>query len=102
MTVSSSRPAAGATSPAAGRRPFGLAALALFATLARRTLGDRGAFAALAVFAVSGDLIYYSSEMKPYMTDVLAAVGLTLAGVAVASGPLTRSRLIGFGAIGAA
>jgi hypothetical protein len=54
----------------------GLCALLLFACLARRILPPRPALVALVLFAFSDDLVYYSSELKPYSMDL--AVGLTI------------------------
>jgi Dolichyl-phosphate-mannose-protein mannosyltransferase len=52
----------------------GLAAIPLFFHLARRLLHRQGAVVACAVFALSQPLIYYSSEVKQYSGDVLAAL----------------------------
>jgi hypothetical protein len=79
----------------------GLAALAGFAALAGRCLPPRAAWVALMLFAVSGDLIYYSSELKPYQTDVAAAVACTLGGLGAASGVATPRRWLGLAALGA-
>jgi hypothetical protein len=54
----------------------GIASIPAFAWLARRALGPAAASFALLLFVVAGDLVYYSSELKPYETDVAAAVGL--------------------------
>lgn len=51
----------------------GLAATFLFARI-RPTLGRRAGVVAVGLFAFSDSLIYFSSEIKPYMLDVLAAV----------------------------
>lgn len=59
----------------------GLASLLLFLVIARRTLRPWGAVIALAIFAVSDPLVYYSSEVKQYEVDV--AVALALIAVAV-------------------
>lgn len=48
----------------------GCAALLLFALLLRQMLGKPGTFIAVALFAVSAPLIYYSSEVKQYSSDV--------------------------------
>jgi hypothetical protein len=60
--------------------PFlcGLASLVLFRHLAERMLGGLSAIVALAWFALALPLIRYSSEVKQYGIDALAAVGLTL------------------------
>jgi hypothetical protein len=57
----------------------GIAALYLFSMLAPRILSPRAALVALVLFACSDDLIYYSSEMKPYSLDLAASVAVTLA-----------------------
>ncbi len=54
----------------------GCAALILFHFLARELLEEPGALSALALFAVSPALIYYSSEVKQYSSDVLIALVL--------------------------
>jgi hypothetical protein len=59
----------------------GIAALYLFASLVRRVLARRPALIALILFAFSDDLIYYSSEMKPYSVDL--AVGLVISPAAL-------------------
>jgi Dolichyl-phosphate-mannose-protein mannosyltransferase len=59
----------------------GLTALFLFARLARQILPRRPALVALVLFAFSNDLIYYSSELKPYSTDL--AIGLAVSLLAV-------------------
>jgi hypothetical protein len=53
----------------------GIAAIFLFQRLARAHLGKVGLFASL-LFAVSAPLIYYSSELKQYSSDVLVALAL--------------------------
>lgn len=57
----------------------GMGALLLFSRLAPRVLPERPALIALALFALSDDLIYYSSELKPYSVDVFVSVGIMLA-----------------------
>lgn len=52
----------------------GLASLLLFADVARKSYGTFGAAVAVAAFAFSNPLVYYSAEVKPYGFDVLAAV----------------------------
>ncbi len=59
----------------------GMGALLLFSRLASRVLPERPALLALALFALSDDLIYYSSELKPYSVDVFVGVGMVLATV---------------------
>jgi hypothetical protein len=68
--------------------PFlcGLASVPAFAWLARRMLAEAAPFAIL-LFVVADGLIYYSSEVKPYETDVAAAVALLAAGAVLADAP---------------
>jgi len=54
----------------------GLAALTLFARTAQKLLPRRQALLALALFAFSDDMIYYSDELKPYSVDAAVAVVL--------------------------
>lgn len=54
----------------------GCASLVLFYVLARKLLSAPGMLVALALFAVSPTLIYYSSEVKQYSFDVLVALVL--------------------------
>ena len=55
----------------------GLASLWLFARLAARLLSPRPALVALALFALSDDLVYYSSELKPYSSDLAISLAIT-------------------------
>jgi hypothetical protein len=56
----------------------GLAALVLFERLARHVLQRRAAMVALVLFAFSDDMIYYSSEFKPYSLELLFGIAITL------------------------
>jgi hypothetical protein len=56
----------------------GILALVAFAKLAGRILPPTAALVALALFAFSDDLIYYSSELKPYSTDLAVGLAITL------------------------
>jgi hypothetical protein len=60
--------------------PFiaGIAALGLFYLLLRHTTTGVGLWTGLALFATGSELIYYSSEMKQYMIDVVVVVVLLL------------------------
>lgn len=51
-----------------------VASLALFVHLAKRTLSGPAMVLAVAVFSVSGILIRYSAEAKPYSLDLLVAL----------------------------
>ena len=57
----------------------GVLSLYLFSLLARRVLPRRAALVALVLFAFSDDLIYYSSEMKPYSVDLAVGLAISLA-----------------------
>jgi len=79
----------------------GVAALALFAVLARRILGPWAAVVATLAFAAADGLVAYSSQLKPYSSDVLVTVVLLLLGLAAQHRPLTRRRALAIGAGGA-
>ena len=56
----------------------GIASLFLFCAVARRFLALSALLLATVLFAVNEPLIYYSSEVKPYSTDVAVGLGLLL------------------------
>lgn len=56
----------------------GCLALIFFCLLLRRSLSPAGMLPALALFAFSGRLIYYTSELKQYSFDVFVALALLL------------------------
>jgi hypothetical protein len=56
----------------------GILALFAFTILAWHILPRLAAVVAIALFALSDDLIYYSSEFKPYSVDLAAGVVITL------------------------
>src|SRR5271157_2953581 len=56
----------------------GIVALWLFKSLAFRLLPFAAAMVALALFAFSDDLVYYSSELKPYSSDLALAMVVSL------------------------
>ena len=60
--------------------PFlaGLAALGLFARFATRTVDRRSAVLAVAVFAASFYPVRHATEVKPYATDLVIALGATM------------------------
>lgn len=70
----------------------GLAALPLFALVARRLLGPRSAVLATLLFACAGELTYYGAEVKQYSTDVAATVLLLLFGIHLWENPVRRWR----------
>ena len=71
----------------------GIASIFVFAQIARRVLPRRPALVALALFALSDDLIYYSSELKPYMIDLALGLAITLGTVRAIGGELSRRLL---------
>lgn len=74
----------------------GLVSIPAFVWVARRLLSRNAAPFAIALFAVADALIYYSSEVKPYETDVAAAVGLLAGGTLLAEdtpGPTRKTAL---------
>jgi hypothetical protein len=75
----------------------GISALFLFRHLARRVLPWRPALIALVMFAFSDDLIYYSSELKPYSTDLAVGLALSLASVDSISKPISLRRAVFLG-----
>ncbi|NJL55390.1 hypothetical protein HC928_09555 [bacterium] len=56
----------------------GIAALLLFYTLVRQYLNPTGVLIAVTLFAASSSLIYYSTEVKQYASDVAIALLLFL------------------------
>ncbi|MBX6333635.1 MAG: glycosyltransferase family 39 protein, partial [Gemmatimonadaceae bacterium] len=79
-----------------------LAALALAVPLARRTLEGLAVPFAVALFAISNPLLYYSGETKQYALDVAATMGLALLTlVAREDDPRRPRRLLALGIAGA-
>ncbi|HEX6422271.1 MAG TPA: glycosyltransferase family 39 protein [Acidimicrobiales bacterium] len=62
----------------------GIAALVVLWVLARHLVGPRRAAVAVAIAALSPQLVRYSNEVKQYQTDVLAYVAIVLVAVMVA------------------
>jgi len=83
--------------------PFlaGVAALVLFARLARRLVPEIAA-GAVALFAVAPPLVYYSAEVKPYAFDVCVAVVLALVALAMVANRLTPARWVVIALVGVA
>lgn len=79
-----------------------IAAMIGFAILARRVLPAWAAVAATAMFAFSDDLIYFASELKPYSTDVAAAVAALLIGTSLTRPELSAADVRKWIAAGAA
>jgi hypothetical protein len=82
----------------------GILSIPAFVWLARRTLARAAAPLAILLFVVADGLVYYSSELKPYETDVAAALGLVIAGLLVTehAGRLTVTGAIALTLAGAA
>jgi hypothetical protein len=70
----------------------GLVSIPVFALLTRRILSQAAAPFAIFLFVVADGLIYYSSEVKAYETDVAVAVCLLAAGTFLAEKNARRSR----------
>lgn len=56
----------------------GILTLVLMAVVASRALGRAGALIAVALAALSPGLLYYSAELKQYVTEVAAALAILL------------------------
>ena len=80
----------------------GLAALGLFALLARRVLPGWTAVLATALFAFSSPVIAYSAEVKQYSTDAAATIALTLLAIRLSDRAPSPMRLFGAALAGAA
>jgi len=78
-----------------------VAAVLVYSAVARRCLNARAFLIALALYAVSDDLIYFSAELKQYILDVAAGLGCTMLGLTLASGPTTFRRFLAGAAAGA-
>jgi hypothetical protein len=70
----------------------GVAALVLFWRVSRAVLRPPAALIAVALFAVSDDLIAYSAELKQYETDVALGLVCTWMGLSLARRPATTAR----------
>lgn len=83
--------------------PFcaGVLAVPLFWRLARRVLPRPGALIALALFAVSAPVLFFSSDAKPYAIDVLASILVLSAAASWLTGPRGKGRDVRLGLTGA-
>lgn len=72
---------------------FSLAAILLFYQTARRVLAAWAVPVALLFFAVSEQLIYFSSQVKQYSSDVAVTLLIVLLGLHVESKELTARRI---------
>lgn len=80
----------------------GIAALFVFYAAARRALGPRAVPLAVALFALSDQVIFYAAEAKQYSLDVLVALVIIVSGLHLLKRELTAPRLVAFTALGAA
>src|SRR5262245_57859574 len=80
----------------------GLASLPLFYLTAREFLGRGEAAVGLALFAISEPLIFYSSEVKQYSSDVLVCTAILYPGARILCRGMTWRRLLAFAATGVA
>ena len=71
----------------------GIASLFLLDAVARRSIAARAVPLVLALAAVSDDLIYYSTEFKQYMSDLVIALGCLLLAWDLEERELTPRRL---------
>jgi hypothetical protein len=78
----------------------GLVSIPAFAWLARRILSAATAAFAIFLFVVADGLIYYSSELKPYETDVAVGLCILVAGIVLMEDVASRGRLALLIAIG--
>lgn len=78
----------------------GVLAVPLLYRLARRVTGPVGALLATALFGWAQPLFYYSSELKPYATDALAAILLLMAGLSLLEGVPRRREVFLAAALG--
>ena len=79
----------------------GIASLFLLRKLAGWIVPERAGWIVLALLAVSDEQVYYSTELKPYGTDVTVALALTIAALAFREAPVSPRRLAGLAAAGA-
>jgi hypothetical protein len=80
----------------------GIASLWLVRRLAFRWLSAPAALAALFMFALSDDLVYYSSEVKPYSSDLLYGLAILLVSSGLLDHPLCRRKFAVLGMLAAA
>jgi hypothetical protein len=81
---------------------FRIASLFLMLAVAWQCLRTEAVPTALALFAVSDQLVSYASELKQYSGDVACALAGTLLALTVRSKPVTVARLVALGTFGAA
>lgn len=80
----------------------GIGSLWLLRSLALRWFSGSVALVAMILFAFSDDLVYYSSEVKPYASDLLIALGLTRLASSMIGQVASGRKLAGFGLLAVA
>jgi dolichyl-phosphate-mannose-protein mannosyltransferase len=80
----------------------GLASLLLFWRVSRLCATPKVATLAMALFALSGPLVYYSSEVKQYSFDVVVALSLLWAVLECRKSNFRTRNLLSLGLLGAA
>lgn len=78
----------------------GLGSLALFYAASRVLLEEREQLLALAIVALSPPLVFFSSEAKPYSSDVFVLLAITTVALSYLNAPSGRM-LLGLGVLGA-
>jgi hypothetical protein len=79
----------------------GIFSLVLFYALAKQTLKRKAVIVAITLFALSGHLIYYSSEVKQYSSDVAVAVLLYVITMHIQTRKISLFYLFLYGGVGA-
>ncbi len=79
----------------------GITSFFLFYKIAKRYIEPKAIPIALGLFAVSDALVFESSNLKPYSSDVLVALLMYTAGIYVQSKELNIPRIVLFGILGA-
>jgi uncharacterized membrane protein len=79
----------------------GISSIFLFYSIAKNAIGNEAAIIAVALFAISNTLVYYSSEVKQYSSDVLIALLLYVATAYTHSKQYTFPFMFLFGIAGA-
>ena len=69
-------------------------------TYLSRKPAQSAVWVAVALFGVSGDLVYFASEAKQYSSDVASALAMILLGLTLGARPLTAPRAALLGAAG--
>lgn len=78
----------------------GIISLFLFYEVAKRCIGPKAVLIALSLFAISDPLIYYSSEVKQYSSELAIALLLFLIAIYIQSRRPTIPRIVLLGILG--